>query len=293
MKLIKKLTLAFMILLVATFFVGCDFFNFTTAGETTYAFTTTVPLTHSGTISYSDNDYNNFPTYTSPSYSLSVAAYNQVLIDTREYIRHANIQIVNSQYSYSNLPFVHQTQKILVGTMYGSGFIFMDDATDYYALTNYHVVNPEGNESEYAIQCFGDTDSSSATLVTYDSDKDLAVLKFPKNDRSGITIINIYKRLNYKFNVGELVLAVGNPQELENNVTFGEFKGMEAIENVNFKVIFHDASIHSGSSGGALVDVDGNLLGINAWGADDNDEYSFAIPNYIVYEFLVNKGILD
>lgn len=293
MKILKKLLLSFYIVFAATVFIGCDFFTFTTSAVSTTQFSTTLPVTENGTITYSDGEYNNFPAYTSPSYSLSITEYNQVLLDTRDLIRHANIQVVNNQYDTRSNPWFGTTETILVGTTYGSGFIFKEDDTDYYALTNYHVVNPEGHDSTYDIKCFEDLDTSSATLVTYDSNMDLAVLKFPKNDRSDITMINIYNRLNYKFTTGELVMAVGNPLELENNVTIGQFKQMESIANVEFKVIFHDASIHSGSSGGALVDVDGNLLGVNTWGADGTDEYSFAIPNYIVYQFLVNKEILD
>jgi len=121
----------------------------------------------------------------------------------------------------------------------------------------------------------------------------LAVLKFSINERTDVLVIDIFERLYYQFIPGELVLAVGNPSSLNNNVTFGEFKSMEMLKDVNFKVIYHDANIANGSSGGALVDVDGNLLGVNTWGLEDSDEFSFAIPNYIVYMFLINNGILD
>ena len=108
-----------------------------------------------------------------------------------------------------------------------------------------------------------------------------------------MSIINIFNRLYYQFNPGEIVLAIGNPSSLENNVTFGEFKSMQNLEDVSFRVIYHDASISNGSSGGALVDIDGNLLGINTWGIEDSEDFSFAIPNYIIYLFLINNGILD
>ncbi|MCK7488389.1 MAG: serine protease [Bacillus subtilis] len=67
---------------------------------------------------------------------------------------------------------------------------------------------------------------------------------------------------------------------------------MTLIENVDFKVIYHTATIHEGSSGGALLDVDGNLLGINTWGSQNSDEDSFAVPVHIIYMFLVNHDLL-
>jgi S1-C subfamily serine protease len=68
---------------------------------------------------------------------------------------------------------------------------------------------------------------------------------------------------------------------------------MQSLDDVSFKVIYHDASIARGSSGGALVDIDGNLIGVNTWGLQNSDEFSFAIPNYIVYTFLINSGVLE
>ncbi len=288
MKLIKKLLIFTILILIIPFISGCDFVIYTTtSSNTTTIATTSFPTDVNGSIYYTDQDYENFPTYTSPTYQLTdINEYNQVLFDTKYLIRHANVQVVNTKW-YNSF------KRLIVGTSYGSGFIFKEDDQYYYALTNYHVINPDGYYSEYEIKAFGDTDLSKGIIVDYDSDMDLAVIKFLKGTRSEITMINIYNRLNYKFNPGELVLAVGNPQELTNNVTFGEFISMQTIENADFKVIYHDASIHEGSSGGALVDVDGNLLGINTWGVDSPEDYSFAIPNYIVYEFLVNKGILD
>ncbi|HRY78506.1 MAG TPA: trypsin-like serine protease, partial [Candidatus Izemoplasmatales bacterium] len=55
-------------------------------------------------------------------------------------------------------------------------------------------------------------------------------------------------------------------------------------------VIQHSATIDNGSSGGALVDVDGILVGINTWGSETDPLKSFAIPIYLVYVFLYNNG---
>jgi len=171
--------------------------------------------------------------------------------------------------------------------------IYMEDETFYYALTNFHVVDDEGHLVEYEIKTFEDTDFSLAQLVAYNEDLDLAVIKFSKNNRTEVHLINIEERVYTKFTPGEFVLAVGNPLSLENNVTFGEFQNLETIANYEYKAIFHNATINEGSSGGALTDIDANLLGINTWGVEETDEYSFAIPNYIVYMFLVNEGLVN
>ncbi|MGD9761684.1 MAG: S1C family serine protease, partial [Candidatus Izemoplasmatales bacterium] len=188
-------------------------------------------------------------------------------------------------------PWGLETDRQLISS--GSGFIFMEDDEDYYAVTNYHVLDTEVTGKKVEIKTFSDTIFSTSEIVAYDESLDLAVLKFSKGDRVDTTIIDINKRLYYRFNPGELVMAVGNPSSIVNNVTFGEYKSMETLKDVSYMVIYHDATISNGSSGGALVDVDGNLLGVNTWGLEDSDEFSFAIPNYILYTFLVNNGILD
>lgn len=288
----KKFMMLFLFLSIF-YLSGCSLLtmtlNFTTEP------TTTQPSTVNGTISLGDSDYANFTVYHSSTYDLTdIDIYNEVLLSTRDKIRRSNIQISAAQYDYvQKYPWSTQTELSLIGASEGSGVIFMEDSTYYYALTNYHVVDGDADLIEYQIQCFEDTNTFEATLVAYDSSLDLAVLKFLKENRTDVHIIDYTTRLFTRFNVGELVMAVGNPLEVTNNVTIGEFKSMETISNVTFSIIYHDASIHEGSSGGALVDVDGNLLGLNTWGRDTSDEYSYSIPNYIIYMFLVNYGIID
>ncbi len=302
MKISKKLILILYLVLLVPLLVGCDLFStFTfeqrTTTETTSSAVTTTDISNSDIITVSNDNYNSFPVYNNPVDSMTVAQYNQLLYDTKEHIRYANIQITASLYDYIQI--FRTTQKQVVSVSYGSGFIFKADADYYYAITNYHVVDPEGHLADYAIKTFSDTTQHEADLIAYDSSKDLAVIRFAKENRTDIEFIDITSRLYYQFKPGELVMAVGNPESLENNVTFGEFISMEDIsqylpdQNLGFDVIYHNASIHPGSSGGALVDAEGNLLGVNTWGDTTSDEYSFAIPNYIVYQFLINKGILN
>ena len=292
---IKRIFLLMFLMLASTLLVGCDAFIFTSSTTVSEYNLTTLPIPDNGTITFVDEDYADFPVYISPTYSIkNIDDYNDVLLETKEYIRHANITVQTTLYEMRYpYPWSETLKEYVVGSSSGSGFVFMQQDGYFYAITNFHVVNPSEYSARYNIRTYGDVYSSEAELIAYSEDYDLAVLKFETLDRDDVTIIDIYKRLYYKFNVGEMVLAVGNPLGVTNNVTFGTYNGLESIDNTDFKVIYHDASIREGSSGGALVDVDGNLLGVNTWGIDSMDDYSFAVPNYIVYIFLINNGVLE
>ncbi|MDC7242495.1 MAG: serine protease [Sphaerochaetaceae bacterium] len=290
----KRFLLLLLLFTLVPFMISCDlslsFFDTTTdAASTTY-----IPDEVNGTITFNNSDYYSFPYYESSTYELTdVDAYNDILLETQDFVRHANIEIESTFYEeYTVLPWSNETQRKDIAYSTGSGFIFMEDEDYYYAITNYHVIDPDEYLAEYSIKAFGDEDYSSCTIVVYDEDIDLAVVKFSKAERTDLTILDIYSRLYYKFTPGELVLACGNPQETYDVVTFGEFVSLESITNVDYDVIYHTALIDEGSSGGALVDVDGNFLGVNTWGVDSDESDSFSIPNYIVYMFLINNGIL-
>lgn len=295
MKLKRKILLLFMVFLT-TFLVGCDeFFDLFTTTTATEMRLTTLPTAIDGTITYEELDYVTFSDYVSPTYSINnIEDYNDHLELVQDHIRHTNIQIQTTLYEmrYPN-PFSQELREYVVGNSSGSGFVFLEEDGYFYAITNFHVIDPQNYSSRYEIRTYSDEISYTANVVAYDEDYDLAVLRFETLDRTDVEILDIYSRLYTKFNSEELVLAVGNPQGVRNNVSFGEYKSLETIDNADFKVIYHDALIDEGSSGGALVDVDGNLLGVNAWGLDSFDEFSFAIPNYILYVFLINNGVLE
>jgi len=291
--MMKKRILLVLSLIMFLFLNGCVYwdinFNFTTSTQT--ALTTTLPIISNGTMTIEADQYASYASFSSSTYELTdVNLYNDVLLATRNKIRKSNVQVVavifhNSQF----FPY----SKIIDSTMNGSGIIFKADATDYYILTNQHVIDDKGKLATYEVTLFDRTESRIATLIAYDEDLDLAVLKVPKATEDSVEIMDVTSRVFKKFTSGELVLAVGNPLSVVNNVTFGEFISMETIANASYKVIYHNAMIHEGSSGGALTDIDGNFLGVNTWGASDSDEQSFSIPNDIVYMFLYNRGLLE
>lgn len=136
----------------------------------------------------------------------------------------------------------------------GSGVIVTKDG---YILTNNHVIN-EANEITVKLP---DGRSIKAKVVGTDPETDLAILKIDLPDLPVIAIGN-----SENLRVGDVVLAIGNPFGVGQTVTSGIISatrrtdlGISTFENF----IQTDAAINPGNSGGALIDANGNLIGIN------------------------------
>jgi S1-C subfamily serine protease len=153
---------------------------------------------------------------------------------------------------------------------------------DGYILTNNHVVE-FADEFEVTLH---DNREFRARLVGRDPNTDMAVIKIDANNLPAIDLGN-----SDEVRVGEWALAVGNPFDLTSTVTAGIIsakgrdidiiKGGKAIESF----IQTDAAVNPGNSGGALVDVNGKLIGINSAIATPTGVfagYSFAIPVNLV-----------
>lgn len=150
----------------------------------------------------------------------------------------------------------------------GSGVIFRDDG---YILTNNHVV--EG--ADEILVLLNDGRTTEAAVVGTDADTDLAVLKIALPNLVPITLGNPRQT-----NVGDVVLAIGNPYGFGQSVTQGivSATGRNGLNLNTFEnFIQTDAAINPGNSGGALVDAYGNLLGINTATLNATG-VSFAIP---------------
>jgi Do/DeqQ family serine protease len=161
----------------------------------------------------------------------------------------------------------------------GSGVIYSSDG---YILTNNHVVE-FADEFEVTLH---DNREFKARLVGRDKNTDMAVIKIDAQDLPAIEFGN-----SDDVKVGEWALAVGNPFDLTSTVTAGIIsaksrdiniiQGGKAIESF----IQTDAAVNPGNSGGALVDVNGRLIGINSAIATPTGVfagYSFAIPVNLV-----------
>jgi serine protease DegQ len=136
----------------------------------------------------------------------------------------------------------------------GSGVIVSEQG---YILTNHHVVESV-DQIEVALS---DSRKVPAKVVGTDPETDLAVLKIEVQKLPAITFARAEQ-----LRVGDVVLAIGNPFGVGQTVTFGIVSGLgrshlgiATFENF----IQTDAAIHPGNSGGALVDVRGNLVGVN------------------------------
>jgi len=153
----------------------------------------------------------------------------------------------------------------------GSGVVIRADG---YVLTNQHVVQ---RASQIKIKLLDDREFD-AELVGADSDSDLAVLKV-KGDQS---LPYIEMGSSSDLMIGETVIAIGNPFGLSNTVTVGVVsalgRSLKAEEQTYYDFIQTDASINPGNSGGPLLNIDGDLIGINAAIYQKAQGIGFAIP---------------
>ena len=159
----------------------------------------------------------------------------------------------------------------------GSGVIISSDG---YIVTNNHVV--EG--ADELTVTLNDNREFSARIVGTDKQTDLALLKVNAKNLPTLPIGD-----SDKLKVGEWVIAVGNPYNLSSTVTAGivsaKSRGLGASQNGIESFIQTDAAINPGNSGGALVNTQGELVGINAMLYSQTGSYSgygFAIPTTIM-----------
>ena len=166
-------------------------------------------------------------------------------------------------------------------TATGSGVII---STDGYIVTNNHVVD---GADELTVT-LADNKEYSARIIGADKTTDLALIKIDGRNLPAIQIAN-----SDDVKVGEWVLAIGNPLGLNNTVTAGIISAKARTLGANSVESFiqTDAAINAGNSGGALVNTNGQLVGINAMLYSQTGSYSgygFAIPTT-----MMNKVIED
>ena len=169
----------------------------------------------------------------------------------------------------------------------GSGF-FIDPSG--LIVTNAHVVE---NAGQIQVR-LADGRRFPATVVGRDTRVDLALLKI--DGASRLTVLPLGD--SNKLRVGELVLALGNPFGLEHSVSFGIVgrKGAPlTVAAPGFDFIQTDAAINPGNSGGPLVNMSGEVVGVNSMAAQ-NGSIGFAIPSNLVKMLLpqlATKGRVD
>lgn len=142
----------------------------------------------------------------------------------------------------------------------GSGILVRKEGRTYYVLTNNHVA---GKADEITVRLYDDR-TYAGELVGIDERKDLALLSFETPDELEIAVLGDSDGLY----VGDFVLAVGNPFGFQSTVTSGIISALgrrQAPEGNISDFIQTDASINQGNSGGALVNLKGEVIGVNTW----------------------------
>ncbi len=143
----------------------------------------------------------------------------------------------------------------------GSGVIIKQDGIRFFAVTNKHVI---ADADKITVKLF-DGEFAEAFIAGVDDRKDIAVIYF---DSQNTNIKVISKGDSDTLEVGDLVLAVGSPFGFDSSVTSGIVSALGRKNNAGGNIsdfIQTDASINTGNSGGALVNMKGELVGINSW----------------------------
>lgn len=178
----------------------------------------------------------------------------------------------------------------------GSGVIISDDG---YIVTNNHVI-ADADKIEVTLN---NQKTYTAQLIGTDPNSDIALLKIGEKD---LPFLNFFNSDNIK--VGEWVLAVGNPFGLTSTVTAGIVSATGRSLGLNARTkspiesyIQTDAAVNPGNSGGALVNANGDLIGINTAisshsGTGTYEGYSFAVPSNIakkIVEDIKKYGVVQ
>ena len=160
----------------------------------------------------------------------------------------------------------------------GTGFIISEDG---YVVTNAHVLE----RARYANAITSDNEKKPMSLVGYDLDLDLALLK----------ISGEYDPLEFgnsdDTKVGEKVIAIGNPQGLSFSVSEGIVSAVHRVSYGGGSYIQTDAALNPGNSGGPLINTEGKVIGINSL-KYNAENIGFALESNLVKEW-VNKASLE
>ena len=184
-----------------------------------------------------------------------------------------NTSIISAPTSFEDLFFGRKTERAQIGT--GSGVIISPDG---YIITNNHVIDGAkeisitlNDNKIYDAKIIGSDENTDIALLKIDADEDLPYIAFGDSDQAKI---------------GEWVLAVGNPFNLTSTVTAGiiSAKSRDLSGRNSQSFIQTDAAVNPGNSGGALVNINGDLIGINTAISSQTGSYigySFAVPSNI------------
>lgn len=198
---------------------------------------------------------------------------------------------------------VTQDSNVPGASRLGSGFVYDKEG---YVVTNYHVVAGDSVNKEFDVT-FTDGTGYKATVVGVDPFAEIAVLKIPLENNTEVMKKLIPLQIGdfSKVNVGQRVAAIGNPFGLSASITEGIISGLgrvlPALPSENSPIplvedtpafsipdiIQTDAAINPGNSGGPLLNMRGEVIGINTAIFSATGVYSgvgFAIPSYLIHK---------
>ncbi len=307
----KKIYIFLSLVVLSFVLVGCNFFNETTTAtrvpftadttNTTVTTTTEINADEIASDVYA-RIYSEIYQQVKDEVSQNLSdekfdeIYNAVISSLQQQIDDGTIQInpetivdmiknientaANAVIGVSNLDTSGSIQAI------GSGVIYKHVGDMYYVVTNNHVVE---NGSSYQVR-FEDGSTLTAHLMGVDSLVDVAVLYFISDD--DYPVVQFADSDNVQ--TGDIVVAVGNPSgyDFYGSMTMGIVSGTnryfdidgDGVKDLFVGYIQHDAAINGGNSGGALFDINGDVLGINVIKLADIsiEGMGFAIPSNLV-----------
>ena len=201
-----------------------------------------------------------------------------------------NSSNISNDFSLEDLIFGRRQQRPLIGT--GSGVIISPDG---YIITNSHVIK---NADKIEVTT-NSNQTFDAELIGSDDQNDIALLKINSNEVLSYATFGDSDSTQ----IGEWVLAVGNPFNLNSTVTAGiisaKSRNLDPSGRTTQSYIQTDAAVNPGNSGGALVNTKGQLIGINTAIQSQTGSYigySFAVPSNIakkVIEDIMEFGVVQ
>lgn len=210
---------------------------------------------------------------------VSLANYSETGTSVAAKVR-PSIVGIKVEYSVNSIFYRNSPQ---TATAEGSGIIISEDG---YILTNNHILNSSsssyyyelGEATKVSVYLYNDSTEYSAKVIGTDEQTDLAVIKI---DKTGLPAAELGD--SDAVQVGEFAMAIGNPLGMENSVSAGIISATNrqvTSDGKVFTLIQTDAAINSGNSGGALVNSNGQVIGINTLKLQGTgvEGLGFAIP---------------
>ncbi len=202
-------------------------------------------------------------------FASAIKSINAQTLDAEQIYKKVNDAVVTI-YAYDS------EQKIL---SQGSGVVLNDKG---WIVTNYHVYNG----SDKMVVKHKDKIVEYTDIIGVDVEKDILILKIADKTFPSITVGN-----SDLLNVGQKIYAIGSPMGFENTITDGIISGLRSYEERTKNFIQISAAISHGSSGGAVVNAKGELIGISTSTIKNAQNLNFAIPINEVMKVYKKEGV--